>query len=111
MKKIMLGAALMAAVLMTGCAMVGGPTTTTAVGCGGIVLDHKSPASFTVDNNVKCAKKGTAMSKSIVLYTTGDSSIKAAMDNGGITKINHIDYEVKNFFNVYSEVTTIIWGE
>lgn len=111
MKSLLLGAAIASVALVTGCAQVGGPTTTTALGIGGIILDHKSPASFDVDNNVKCAKCGKATSKSIVVYTTGDSSLKAAMDNGGITKVNHVDYEVKNIFNVYSEATTIVWGE
>ena len=111
MKTLFLGAAIASIALVTGCAAVGGPTTTTALGFGGIIVDHKSPASFSVDNNVNCAKCGKSMSKSIVLFTTGDSSLKAAMDNGGITKVNHVDYEVTNIFNIYSEATTIVWGE
>ncbi len=111
MKTLMFGAALVAAVLLTGCAQVGGPSTSTALGFGGIIIDHKAPAAFDIDNNVSCAKCGKASSKSIVVFTTGDSSIKAAMDAGGITKVNHVDYEVKNIFNVYSEATTIVYGE
>ena len=111
MKTLMVGAAVAVAAFVTGCAQVGGPTTSTAVGIGGIIIDHKAPASFNIDNNVKCLKCGTATSKSIVVYTTGDSSLKAAMDAGGISKVNHVDYEVKNIFNVYSEATTIVWGE
>jgi len=111
MKTLMLGLAVAAVALMSGCAQVGGPTTSSALGIGGIILDHKAPASFNIDNSVKCLKRGAAQSKSIVLYTTGDSSLKAAMDAGGITKVNHVDYEVKNIFNVYSEATTIVWGE
>ncbi len=111
MKTLVFGVAIAAAALVTGCAQVGGPTTSTAVGCGGIILDHKAPASFNIDNNVKCLKSGTATSKSIVVFTTGDSSLKAAMAAGGISQVNHVDYEVKNFFNFYSEATTIVWGE
>ena len=111
MKTLLFGTAIAAAVLLTGCAQLGGPTTASALGVGGIILDHRSPASFDVDNNVQCAKCGKATSKSIVVYTTGDSSLKAAMDAGGITKVNHVDYEVKNIFNIYSEATTIVWGE
>ena len=33
------------------------------------------------------------------------------MDSAGITKVNHIDYEIFNIFNLYSEATTIVWGE
>ena len=42
---------------------------------------------------------------------SGDSSIKAAMDNGGITKVHHIDYEVFNILNLFSKATTIVYGE
>ena len=111
MKTLLLGAAFATIALVTGCAMVGGPTATTSLGFGGIIIDHRSPASFSVDNNVTCAKCGKAKSKSVVVFTTGDSSLKAAMDNGGITKVNHVDYEVMNILNFYSEATTIVWGE
>ncbi len=47
----------------------------------------------------------------MIIFTTGDSSIKAAMDSAGITKVNHIDYEVFSLFSLYSEATTIVWGE
>lgn len=111
MKTLLLGTALAAAALFTGCAQVGGPTTTTALGLGGIIMDHRAPASFNIDNSVKCLKQGKAKSKSVVIFTTGDSSIKAAMDSAGITKVNHIDYEVLSIFSLYSEATTIVWGE
>lgn len=112
MKKLMFAVAMAAAGIgLGGCAMVGGPSATSAVGLFGIIDDNCSPASFRIDNNVKAAKCGEATSKSIVLYTTGDSSIKAAMDAGGITKIHHIDYRVSNFFNLFSKATTIVWGE
>ena len=111
MKKLLFGAALAAATLLTGCAQVGGPTTSTALGFGGIIMDHKAPAAFNIDNTVKCAKVGRAKSKSVIIFTTGDSSIKAAMDSAGITKVNHIDYEIFSLFSLYSEATTIVWGE
>ena len=111
MKTLVLGTALAAAALLSGCAQLGGPTASTAIGFGGIITDHKAPASFDIDNSVKCDKVGRAKSKSIVIFTTGDSSIKAAMDSAGITKVNHIDYELFNVFNLYSEATTIVWGE
>ena len=110
MKKLMIASGALCAALLTGCCSQGGPISTVAI-TGGIVLDHRAPGAFDVDNSVKCAKCGTASSKGIVLYTTGDSSIKAAMDAGGITKIHHVDFETKNIFNVYTETSTIVWGE
>ena len=49
--------------------------------------------------------------RGIILYTSGDNSIKAAMENGGIKKIHHVDFDVTNVFNLYSKVTTIVYGE
>ena len=112
MKKLMFVAAVAAlGIGVGGCVQAGGPSATTALGIGGIVDDNCSPASFNIDNSVRAIKCGQATSKGIVLYTTGDSSIKAAMDAGGITKVHHIDYKVFNVFNVYSKATTIVWGE
>ena len=112
MKKLLVAAVLAALGLgLTGCVSAGGPSTTSAIGIGGIIDDNGSPASFDFDNSVKPLKCGEATSKGIVLYVSGDSSIKAAMDNGGITKIHHIDYRVFNIFNLYTKATTIVWGE
>ncbi len=111
MKTLVFGTAIAAVAFVTGCAQVGGPTASSALGFGGIIVDHKSPASFNIDNSVQCLKSGTAKSKSVVIFTTGDSSLKAAMDAGGISKVNHVDYEVTNILNLYSEATTIVWGE
>lgn len=111
MKNLIIGAAIASTALFAGCAMLGGPTTATATGVGGIVMDHKAPGQQQIDNSVQCAKCGKAKSTCVVLFTSGDSSIKAAMDDGKITKVHHIDYESKNIFNFYSEATTIVWGE
>ena len=111
MKKLMFIAAVAAlGIGMTGCVGPGGACTTSAL-FGGIVDENRAPASFNIDNSVKPVKCGRATSKGIVLYTTGDSSIKAAMDDGKITKVHHIDYKVFNVFNVYSKATTIVYGE
>ena len=112
MKKLMFAAAVAACGIgLTGCVGTGGPSASSALGLGGIIDDNCSPASFRIDNTVKAAKCGQASSKGIVLYTSGDSSIKAAMDNGGITKVHHIDYEVFNILNLFSKATTIVYGE
>ena len=112
MKKLMFGAAVAAIGLgLAGCCGVGGPSATSAIGFGGIINGNVSPASFDVDNSVKSVKCGEATSTGIVLYTSGDSSIQAAMTAGGISKIHHIDYKVLNIFGLYSTATTIVWGE
>ena len=110
MKKLLILAGAASAMLLTGCCMQGGPISTVAV-TGAITTDHRAPGAFNIDNSVKCAKCGTAKSKGIVIFTTGDSSIKAAMDAGGIKKVHHVDFESTNFLNIYTEAITIVWGE
>jgi hypothetical protein len=42
---------------------------------------------------------------------TGDSSIKAAAANGGITKISHVDYHTTAVLGVYAKTTVTVYGE
>jgi len=55
---------------------------------------------------------GTATMSSILgIITTGDASIKAAMEAGGITKIHHIDQSCMNIFQLYATYTIKVYGE
>ena len=60
-------------------------------GVGGMVYtDVSGPVGAT--GNAAGSKMGQATSTGIICFATGDSSIKAAAANGGITKISHVDY-------------------
>ncbi len=110
MKKLMIGLGAVAALALAGCVAPVGPTISNGV-MGGIVTDHVAPAGYNIDNGVKADRCGRATAQGIVLFTTGDNSINAAMKNGGISKVHHVDVEMLNIFNVYSRVTTVVWGE
>ena len=110
MKKLMIGLGLAASLSFAGCAFPSGAAITTGEACG-IIVDHVAPAAFDIDNTVKAEKCGKATCKGIVCFTTGDNSIKAAMENGGIKKIHHVDIDMFNILNIYSTATTIVWGE
>ena len=58
-------------------------------------------------------KVGEASATSILgMFVTGDASIKAAMEKGGITKVHHIDQEVKGFLGMlYGTYTVKVYGE
>jgi hypothetical protein len=75
-----------------------------------ITVDHVASDAF-VDNSVRPAKRGEAKSSGIICFATGNASIGEAMRNGGITKVHHVDYDVKNILFIYSEVNTIVYGE
>jgi hypothetical protein len=69
--------------------------------------------AVTIDPTAKPIKKGTASTGSFMgLIAGGDGSLDAAMKNGDITRIHHIDHEVTSFlFGLWSGDTTIVYGE
>jgi hypothetical protein len=78
---------------------------------GGLVTSGvKGPVSG-VDNSVKPAKTGTSMASGIVFFASGDASISAAMANGGITKVHHVDSETFSVMGVYATYKTVVHGE
>ena len=95
---------LVAAVTLTGCVMVSSPVY------GGLFTQTKGPVTR-VDNSVGQTKVGKAEAQGIIIVGTGDASIKAAMENGDITKIHHVDHESFSVLGVYSRYTTIVYGE
>jgi len=56
-------------------------------------------------------KVGEATSTAIIGIATGDSSIEKAMQNGGVTKVHHVDCKVQNILGIYAKYTTIVYGE
>ena len=104
MKKLLFVAAI--AAIASGCVVVG-PSNANSL----LTLDVQSPDMSFVDNDVKPAKMGVATAEGIVCFTQGDASLKAAMNNGGITKVHHVDYKVKNILGIIGSTSTIVWGE
>ncbi|HUJ10175.1 MAG TPA: TRL-like family protein [Verrucomicrobiae bacterium] len=74
-------------------------------------VDGAVIAGAPVGQTTSTAKVGTAESTSIIGFATGDSSIQAAMQAGGITKIHHVDYKVMNVLGIYVKYTTVVYGE
>jgi len=93
-------------VSMTGCGVIPMKGTSLAA----ITVDHVA-SDPVVDNSVRPVKKGVASSKAILLFNTGDASIGAAMREGGLSKIHHVDYDVTNILYLYNEITTTVYGE
>ena len=107
MKKLLVLSTLLGgAVLLSGCGIFPMKGNSMAA----ITLDHIASDPI-VDNNVLPAKRGEAMSRGIIIFNTGDASIGTAMRNGGITKVHHVDYDVKNILFLYNETKTIVYGQ
>jgi hypothetical protein len=45
------------------------------------------------------------------IVSTGDCSIDAAAKDGGLNKVNHLDYDYMNILGIYQKVTVIAYGE
>ncbi len=45
------------------------------------------------------------------IVATGDGSIQAAMANGGISRIHHIDYKNFSVLGVYHKMTVMVYGD
>ncbi len=94
------------AVLITGCVVPMGPV---GGAYGYVYTDVSGPVLAT--SNSGASKVGSATSKGVICVATGDSSIKAACANGGITKISHVDYHVTSVLGLYVETTVTVYGE
>ena len=68
-------------------------------------------AGAPVGQTTSTAKIGMADSQAILFFATGDSSVQKAMENGGITKIHHVDCKFMNVLGVYAKYTTVVYGE
>lgn len=94
------------AVLLTGCV---GPMGTAGGAYGYVYTDVSGPVLAT--SNTGTSKVGEASSEGIICVATGDSSIKTAAANGGITKISHVDYHVTSVLGLYVKTTVTVYGE
>lgn len=62
------------------------------------------------ENNIG-KKKGEACATSILgLVTTGDASIRAAADAGGIKQISAVDGSIKNIIGIVATYCTVVSG-
>jgi hypothetical protein len=72
-----------------------------------------TPLDRNLDKTVLGQKTGRASMHSVLgLVAWGDASSCAAAKQGGISTLNHMDQEVLNIvFGIYTETTTIVYGE
>lgn len=99
---------------LSGCATniyPGGPTPS-----GALFSSTRSTAAalaVNLDEKARPTKSGQATSAAILgLIGFGDSSVTAAMEEAGITRIHHVDYASHYYFGgIYVGSTTIVYGE
>lgn len=77
----------------------------------GIVYTGVNSPIAVGSGNVSYSKVGTATSKSYFgLVATGDASIEAAKNNGGISEVKYVDYKAENILGIIGTYTTTVYG-
>lgn len=80
----------------------------------GCAYSHiQRPLDENYDNTTLGTKVGRASTHSLLwLFAWGDAGTRAAAEDGGISVITHADSEYKMiFFGMYTEVTTVVYGD
>jgi len=103
MRVLLCALALAGVVALSGC-------TARAIGpvVAAITVDEKGPVSMGADTGTKVGK---SKAEGILVVGYGDASISAAMKDGGITKVHHVDREILNVLGIYARSETIVYGE
>ena len=102
MKKAILAFGLFA-FLLSGCAVI-------PYQQGGLYTSQDLPYQAT--QNATGAKTGEACQTNILgAIATGDSSIKAAANKGGINKISSVDTHFQHILGIFSKTCTVVTGK
>ena len=77
----------------------------------GMISQVKAPLS--TDGNWKVGvKSGSAAAKCVLgLYAWGDCSITAAAENGGLKRVDYVDYSYDNIIGIWQRATVTVYGE
>jgi len=93
---------------LTGCA--GFAFSSQGVAAGFLYAD--AGTGYHATDNDLGKKRGEACASSILgLVTTGDASIRAAADAGGITQIASVDSTITNILGLYAKYCTVVSGD
>lgn len=104
MKRISMLMAALAVVVLSGCV--------STIPRGGIFTEVTLPIQAT--GNTKGSKVGVSTCESILgMVATGDASVDAAMKNGKIKKVSHIDWKVVSDIplGIKTIYTTTVYGD
>ncbi|MCD6586658.1 MAG: TRL-like family protein [Desulfobacteraceae bacterium] len=107
-------ATLFSIMFMTGCAsnlFPGGPTP-----AGVIITNVTAPSQYlavATDKDAQSIKVGESSATAILgLFAFGDASIDAAMKDGNIRRVHHVDHRVNLIlYGLFLKDTTIVHGD
>ncbi len=93
------------ALVLTGCAGVRSPVSN-----GFFYTGVQGPVAATAADTYSKVGKSSCVAVWWII-SAGNASIHAAMKNGGITKIHHVDYKSTSVLGIFAKFTTIVYGE
>ena len=96
------------------CCLFGGCMTAPVVPpIGWIYTEYKAPLDVDAQSNPVGPKSGESSMRCILgLVSVGDASLESAIKDGGIKRVDAIDYRYKNIvFGIVQRYTTIVHGE
>ncbi|MCL5270163.1 MAG: TRL-like family protein [bacterium] len=109
MKTALFALVVAGSLLLGGCAFYQAPVMPPP---GFIVSSIQAPIDTDADQTPVSTRQGEASSMSILgLVAVGDASIKTAAEEGGLKKIDHVDYRYLNVLFIFQKFTTIVYGE
>ena len=75
---------------------------------GLLYTDFEAPMSIT---GTPAQRRGeSSVTAWLALFSTGDGSVKAAAQAGGISNVTMVDYKFRNILGIYQRYTTIVYG-
>jgi hypothetical protein len=80
---------------------------------GCLYAHYKGPLDTNLDQTKLGNKVGTSSAQGVLwMVVWGDAGTQAAAMNGGITTLNHADYEIfEILYGLYFKQTTIVYGD
>ena len=101
---------LLSAALLAGAAILSGCVFAPVAPPRGIFYNDQTSPLF--PGGKPGSKVGKASSANVLfLAGWGDSGLAAAIQDGGLTQVNHTDYRIQNYLLIYQRYTTIVYGE
>jgi hypothetical protein len=112
MKRILTSLGIVAcAASLYGCSGVGGYYQPAGLFPTGWIFHETTSGSILNDNGATPSKTGKSCGTGVLgIVATGDTSVEAAMNNGGIKKVVYTEQYIKSILGVYVEVCTIAKG-
>lgn len=79
---------------------------------GVIFSNIEAPESLSIAGQDLGTRRGAASCKALLgIAAWGDCSVKAAADDGGITRVKQLDYKFMNVLFVWQTLTTVAYGD